>query len=988
MQLDDLLAYLAKEIAVDGELGSSLERIWRFAQAFEPRPALPGPSSTTPAPGEDPALENQPVVVDQATRQLIWRWLPHLPNLNFIVRPSKAAAPKLPAPSLMAASTNDQRRLIPMPCLLGAPGTTGPNMKKGTGPNFARDQPAFLLYSTDKDTLAALAPSERAALWGEFPTVGLAQLPSLFQTLYRWSLTTAESTTPGDFELFVVASYSEIFTHLFGGLDSKSPIVSSLCYPALQLIARERQQGLAVINISQQLGTDARSTFHYIRTLVREGLVRRQAVIFRKCNTNACYHIGYLPPTNDPPAPAPTPAAAPVTIPPPNPASNLYDVEAGRIRLTSTLATRPNRIMLFAEAKQVFGIKVGRVPELRRLNRLIQWLVSKKFIEKIRVPCHLVSHEGEIPAESMLPMDSNSDMDDPSDDDTASILPAEDSRTREERAGLELASPTPRRRKRTRRARGRPSFHMDRLHDDFEGNSLPIKPERPGEGYDPSSLWVTPQKRVVRTAPVDSDDDPSFESPGEDTDTIESSGAEYSEDDEGGHYQGAQQKTKVSKSQRRRTVTCIRLLREYHPMRTARIQMLECHQALPVNRSDPGFNTELLDDPEYPPLVQWQTMENRGPGSDRESDAPNPTCHHSLNQPNQLFYPGYALPWAVTNPNPDLPRPDESAEPDGETASRPSFGLSPLLPLETQIYSLLARQILEGASIHDIHRAFPTVAPKFILRAMDLLMAASNPRGPSTSSSTVGERSTGRYPLLFPRAKIKSNFEFVGRLRFRHFNIESPETDPTHPLWTRPLLPALPMIETESEDVIVINPNPRKRNADTSDHLRTPAPKRTHRTTDAQLRSVLLASAQAASPTPADVSSPDTITSATTTAAASTDQDELDFAFCRLTEAGCPNCKMVGVQLHEVRCAGCRARFHATCLRAAAPSLVLSTWCCSSSCKSRVHQGAGKDSAPSTPKLTRRGWSTLFLWNGGVFALQLLPHVYSKLGRAFGYPLY
>ncbi|KAJ1651490.1 hypothetical protein IWQ61_007961 [Dispira simplex] len=411
MALDDLLAYIDGQIALDGEFGSSLERIWEFVHEFHAT-TTPQPPALSDSDQADTSSEFQSESIDPAYKALVWRWLCQLPGYNFLVVPADRLAfniekttskhtlakPKR-VPKRKAMDDATEKDLPPLPNQ-----SVNANLSRRLGLALTlSDTPHAkdirVLYSTDTHTQQQIE-QETGQIMVDFPGFPLDQLEDVVYKRYHTRLVTnpvSDGTTDHrderSFVLVVQASREKILSHLLRGQRDVSVVSQSAPYVVLQCIARFRHAGITGVELNEILQVDPRSMFYYLKILHRHQLITKQYVVKDGSQSALCHHIALSPPPVSHEMSSTTeqcPRGTPAKSKPD--ADNLpLSFDQSRLFITRCLEQATNRTLLYKDLRN--RCMKGHPGEYHRkvFTRLIMWMCVKGYTEKIMVPATHVS---------------------------------------------------------------------------------------------------------------------------------------------------------------------------------------------------------------------------------------------------------------------------------------------------------------------------------------------------------------------------------------------------------------------------------------------------------------------------------------------------------------------------------------------------------------------------------------------------------------------
>ncbi|KAJ1967147.1 hypothetical protein IWQ62_002034 [Dispira parvispora] len=418
MALDDLLAYISKQIALDGEFGSSLERIWEFAHEFHTTttPQSPTLSDSTPT---DTSNGSQPKSLDPAYKALVWRWLCRLPGYNFLLIPAHGLSFKIEKTTSMDTPAKPKRGSKRKAVDDTAAKDLPPLPNQSVNASLSRrlglaltlsDTPHAedirVVYSTDPHMQQQIG-QEAGQVMTDFPDFPPDQLEDVIYERHHTRLVTNPvSDQPTDhqdepsFVLVIQASRDKIFSHLLLGQRDVTLVNQSAGYVVLQAIARYRHAGITGVELNEILHVDPRSMFHYLRVLHEHQLITKQSVIKERSQSALCHHVAF---TASSVSHEMTSTA--VQRPLGTPAKSKYNADNSpltfdqpRLFITRCLEQATNRTLLYSDLRDRCG--EGRAGEYYRkaFTRMIIWMCERGYTEKINVPTTHISLPETTPA--------------------------------------------------------------------------------------------------------------------------------------------------------------------------------------------------------------------------------------------------------------------------------------------------------------------------------------------------------------------------------------------------------------------------------------------------------------------------------------------------------------------------------------------------------------------------------------------------------------
>ncbi|KAJ2732127.1 hypothetical protein IW152_004049 [Coemansia sp. BCRC 34962] len=192
-EMDDIIQTVKLEVTLDCEQGSSLSKMWSYAELAQRRLL------------QQHGLDSESATIDGALKRYLWPYILKLSEMMFI----------------------------------NAGSTIHDTSANAVASDAARD---FLALSADE----------------------------------------AESRFPG---LIMRASCKAINKEIFGREEGNEKLLRSVnCYKLIQELSRAREKGVTQVQLSKTLELDPRSTFHFLKTVDREGLLSK-SVTFDSGNT-------------------------------------------------------------------------------------------------------------------------------------------------------------------------------------------------------------------------------------------------------------------------------------------------------------------------------------------------------------------------------------------------------------------------------------------------------------------------------------------------------------------------------------------------------------------------------------------------------------------------------------------------------------------------------------------------------------------------------
>ncbi|KAJ1928312.1 hypothetical protein IWQ60_002160 [Tieghemiomyces parasiticus] len=952
MSLDDLMGHLVREIAMDGELGSTCPRLWSFAESFYQSHEVCHLDNRGPSAPARP-------YVDANAQAFLWRWLLSLPNLTVLVEAmDNDKLTLLPVDNEAEKNENGSNAgtvqqdvvLIPLPEVTAAPVFRLGRIPRGSR-NCVTDRQAgrYILYTTDRQMRDAVKEADRSRLWDDLPQVAWSELPAQFSARYKGTTLLTDddpsdlddhflaskgrelgTTVARKYRLIVRASVPQILHHLFKGRSGGMMLLATLAYPVLQYVARARTQGVPVVELSRLFGMDPRTTFYICKSLGARRLLDRVAAVYMNTHTTVAYHYAYftLPtaaeigdtaeaastqPATTASKPGPAAAVGPMAV-----ISKAYPIHAFRAAVCHALAQRPNGVMLFSELKYQLGARQSNMRQQKRVNRHITWLVEHGYLVKIRVPREMVAGP-----------------DDVEDDGTEDIVmkheeeEEEGAATKSDSLDPHVASMSP------AGPDTEPAAMAIDSRDDLPEFDMGDLAMAAGKAYDGSFLWGEGPESTTALYSARSlldaiDDD-----------------AEAAEDEEEGGNKGQRMDGRAT------------------------------HQTRNTDSDEECVDEEeecIADDVDKPLTVVPRRIAHHLRGQPkRVRRAPKELCVRLLREyraPRSQTYTGTAAPPNTTADDAtpvDVSDPVTASLPPGipsttskrfyytnhtepitssatfptclqvPTGAAPAWGPSPFQPVEVQVYRLIAAAGSGGTTASAIRAVMPTVARPILFKVLDTLLKNKEAKNAQFTQFLDPPSGIQTLTCAFP---ARSEMVHCGRLRQRRVVVGT-DPDRQAPRWTRPFFPPIDTPERSAQAVgETEEPGPESvveaADASAAD-ISTPTRRKRGRSVVTDVSPSLGLKRIRTTAEPGD--------------GACLSADPTNPPFQPITADGtCPDCHLGGPMLHATVCEGCQKSFHVACILGRDPAVALDSWRCSPACRLAATSKRARPTQAATPQ--------------------------------------
>ncbi|TPX41604.1 hypothetical protein SeMB42_g05498 [Synchytrium endobioticum] len=342
-QLDSLLTIASEEVALEGEYGCNLARLWALigdrqwrAQPSLQRHSLTAAHSTSNASSSTPTHTPQFKALDQYLRALLWKYLVQTRDIEFVF-----VHELLPGAPFINEDTSPSQK---------------PKKVKKPKPVFSTVQ-------------YRIVPGPGRP---ELQTLSLEQVQERYGDRLR--LKTAEATR----------------NRVLFGSDASNKSISPALVAVVSLIAKSRDRGITQVDLGRETGIDPRSIFHHIKVTLQQKLCVKFPVVSKGLSTNMCLHVRFVTQSRayqdwihaqtgiaavNSPSIGPDPSDEPG-----------FQTELVKYKLTEMLMNAKNQILRMDEVRSLLTTTFNvQAPTGRWFTRMTDSLARSGYIDRVTV---------------------------------------------------------------------------------------------------------------------------------------------------------------------------------------------------------------------------------------------------------------------------------------------------------------------------------------------------------------------------------------------------------------------------------------------------------------------------------------------------------------------------------------------------------------------------------------------------------------------------